>query len=196
MIGGVVLAGGASRRMGGIDKAALHVAGVPMLDRVLGAARPVCDRLVVVGPTRPTGVDGVTFVQEAEPGGGPVPAVKAGVAASPGCDIVLVLATDLPLLSPDHLRRLLAVLDDPAVDAAAAAGAKGPNPLLAAYRLPGLVARAAGLGPGTPAVRLLPPAAVPIDLGPATFNVNRPEDLATAEVAVASGSAAATGNGA
>ena len=195
MIGGVVLAGGAARRMGGIDKAALHVGGVPLLDRVLGAARPVCDRLVVVGPTRPTGVDGVTFVQEAERGGGPVPAVKAGVEASPGCDIVLVLAADLPLLSADHLRRLLAVLDDPAVDSAAAAGAKGPNALLAAYRRPPLVARAAGLGPGAPAAQLLPPAVVPVDLGPATFNVNRPEDLATAEVAVASGSAAAPGNG-
>jgi molybdopterin-guanine dinucleotide biosynthesis protein A len=195
VIAGVVLAGGAGRRMGGIDKPALHVAGVPLLDRVLGAARPVCDRLVVVGPTRTTGVDGVTFVQEAEPGGGPVPAIKAGVAASPGCDIVVVLAADLPLLSADHLRRLLLVLDDPAVEAAAAAGPKGPNPLLAAYRLPPLAVRAARLGPGTAAGRLLPPATVAADLGPATFDVNRPEDLATAEVALASGSAAAPGNG-
>ncbi|MDQ2826873.1 MAG: nucleotidyltransferase family protein, partial [Actinomycetota bacterium] len=45
--------------MGGVDKASLPVGGVPLLDRVLAAARPVCDRLVVVGPARPTTVPGV-----------------------------------------------------------------------------------------------------------------------------------------
>lgn len=170
--------------MGGADKATLRVGGTALLDRVLAAARPVCDRLVVVGPVRPTGVAGVGFVSEAEPGGGPVPAVLAGVAASPGCDIVLVMATDLPLLATDHLLRLVAALDRSGADAAAAADRGGPNPLLAAYRVPGLVARAAGLGPGSPAGRLLPGAPATVDLGPATLNVNRPADLAAAELFV------------
>ena len=61
-VAGIILAGGAGRRMGGVDKAALVVGGVTLLDRVLTAARPVCDWLVVVGPARPTGVAGVTFV--------------------------------------------------------------------------------------------------------------------------------------
>ncbi|MDQ4090592.1 MAG: nucleotidyltransferase family protein, partial [Actinomycetota bacterium] len=86
MIAGIVLAGGAGRRMGGVDKAALVVGGVPLLDRVLGAARPVCDRLVVVGPERPTEVAGVTFVREDPPGGGPVPGVAAGLAAVPDAE--------------------------------------------------------------------------------------------------------------
>jgi len=165
--------------MGGVDKAALRVGGTTLLDRVLGAAEPVCDRLVVVGPARPTAVAAVTFVTEPEPGGGPVPAVLAGVAAAPECEVVLVLAADLPLLLPHHLRRLLDALGS--ADAAAAYDEGGPNPLLAVYRSAALVA----LGPGSPARRLLPPGTVTVDLGRAMFNVNRPEDLTAAETLIA-----------
>lgn len=168
--------------MGGVDKAALVVGGVPLLDRVLGAARPVCDRLVVVGPVRPTSVPGVTFVLEDEPGGGPVPAVLAGLAETGDCDVILVLAGDLPLLTEVHLRRLLGALDDPDVDAAAAAHGDAANPLIAAYRAPVLRSTAAGLPAATRAARLLPPATVVVDMGPGSLNVNCAEDLAAAEL--------------
>ena len=186
VLAGVVLAGGAGRRMGGIDKAAVVVGGVTLLDRVLGAARPLCDRLVVVGPTRPTSVAGVRFVTEAEPGGGPVPAVLAGVhALGPATDVVLVLATDLPLLTTEYLRRLVAALQEPGAEAAASADPGGPNPLLAADRGPDLAARASGLGAGAPARLLLPASPVLVELDRAGHNVNRPEDLAAAERLVA-----------
>ncbi|HEX2048242.1 MAG TPA: NTP transferase domain-containing protein [Acidimicrobiales bacterium] len=174
-VAGVVLAGGAGRRLGGVDKALLRVGGVTLLDRVLSAARPVCDSLVVVGPSRP--VD-VRFVREPEPGGGPVPAVRAGLAALPGSDIVLVLAADLPFLGSDHLRLLLAHVE------AAAADRGGPNPLLAAYRRAALAARLEHLGAGDPAGKLLPAGVATVDLGPATLNVNRPEDVEAAELLV------------
>lgn len=180
-IAGIVPAGGAGRRMGGLDKAALLVGGIALLDRVLTAARPVCDRLVVVGPARATSVTGVEFVIEDETGGGPVPAVIAGLAVLEECDVVIVVAADLPLVDDAHLRRLVSVLAAAGVDAAAAAHGDSPNPLLAAYREAALRASSAGLGAGVPAARLLPPATVIVDLGRATFNVNRPEDLATAE---------------
>ena len=176
VVAGVVLAGGAARRMGGVDKALLPVGGVTLLQRVLDAARPVCDTVVVVGPPRPTA--GVRFVQEAEPGGGPVPAVRAALDVLPPSDTVLVLATDLPLLTTAHLERLLGALHS---DAAAA---QGPNPLLAAYRRDALAARAAALGPGDRAAALLPSDVVVVDLGPATLNVNRPEDLEAAELLI------------
>src|SRR5947209_20072437 len=98
MRAGLVLAGGKAWRLGGIDKAIVEVAGTIMLDRVLAAAAPCCDQLVVVGPPRPTSVDGVRFTIEASPGGGPVPAVAAGMVAAPEADAVVVLAVDLPLL--------------------------------------------------------------------------------------------------
>src|SRR2546423_14001799 len=109
MAAAIVLAGGAGRRMGGADKAALDVGGTTMLDRVLGAARPLCDEVVVVGPSRPTVVEGVRFVQEDHPGGGPVPGVVAGLAATTG-DPVFVLAVDLPLLTAPDLQQLLDAL--------------------------------------------------------------------------------------
>ena len=169
--------------MGGVDKAALEVGGVRLLDRVLAAARPVCDQLVVVGPPRPTTVPGVTFLSEDPPGGGPVPAVAAARSFLAACDPIVVLATDLPLVRSDHLRTLLAALDhDPPPDAAAAIDHFGPNPLLAAYRSAALGRALAALGPGSPAARLLPDAPVAVDLGAAILNVNAPDDLVAAEL--------------
>ena len=186
MIAGIVLGGGAGRRMGGVDKLALTVGGIPLLDRVLAAARPVCGRLVVVGPPRPTTVPGVDFVVEDEPGGGPVPAVAAGLARVGPCDLVVVVAGDLPLVTEAHLRDLVHGLDSPHVDAAAADHQGSPNPLLAAYRAAVLRSTAVTLAAGHPAARLLPRATVVVDLGPATLNVNRPQDLAAAELLVRS----------
>ena len=175
--------------MGGVDKAALRVAGTTLLDRVLLAAEPLCDRLVVVGPARETEVGDVLFVTEGEPGGGPAPAVLAGVDAAPDCDTAFVLAVDLPLLRTAHLRRLLEALQDPGVEAAAAAasgdpGKRRPNPVLAVYGVASLRARAAkrGVGPGSPAGALLPASTVAVDLGPGAVNVNEPDDLLAAEL--------------
>src|SRR5436305_1934210 len=114
----------------------------------------------------------VRYVTEEVPGGGPVPAVAAGLAGlAATCDIVVVLAVDLPLLRADHLRQLVAALVDPGVEAAAADDVGGPNPLLAAYRRTAL--QLAGLGPGARASSLLPAATKRVDLGIATLNVNR-----------------------
>ena len=45
----MILAGGAGRRLGGIDKALSRSTGVTLLDRVLGAVSGAA-RVVVVGP--------------------------------------------------------------------------------------------------------------------------------------------------
>lgn len=198
VIAGVVLAGGAARRMGGVDKAALELAGVSMLDRVLLAARPLCSPLVVVGPARPTVVDGVEFVLEAEVGGGPVPAIAAGLAVvarragDHPVEVVVVLAADLPLLTTAAVTALL----DALAGGQSAAAALGPSgravPLLAAYRRSALAARLAALGPegggGRRAGLLLADDVVVVDLGDhVTLNVNTPADLARASKAFPSG---------
>ncbi|MEO3814336.1 molybdenum cofactor guanylyltransferase [Sphaerisporangium sp. B11E5] len=100
----VVLAGGAARRFGGADKPGAEVGGRPLIERV-AAAVPGAARLVVVGPAR-TGLDGALFVQESPPGGGPVPALRAGLQAVTAPWIAL-LAADLPFLRSDHVTRLL-----------------------------------------------------------------------------------------
>ena len=181
-VGAVVLAGGAARRMGGVDKLAIAVGESTLLDRVLSAARPLCHRLVVVGPRRPTSVPGVEFTLERDRAGGPVPAVLAGAGILAGeIDVALVLAGDLPLVTTAALARLVAFLESATeTHAAAALDERGtPNPLFAAYRAPVLEAAAGrALGEGDRAARLLPAATSVVDLGgEATLNVNRPADL-------------------
>jgi len=184
LIVAVVLAGGAGRRLGGVDKAGLVVGGRTLLDRVLSAAAGVAGRLVVVGPPRPVALGpAVIFLEEEAPGGGPVPAVVAALKATGGASVVVVLAVDLPLLTGPDLGRMVAALTeaDPPVGAVAAASPSGrPNPLLAAYRADALrqAVSELGTGAGMAAARLLPADVVVIDLGAvATLNLNTPDDL-------------------
>jgi molybdopterin-guanine dinucleotide biosynthesis protein A len=175
----LVLAGWRARRLGGLDKAVLEIRGVTMLDRVLGAAAPHCDELVVVGPARETTVPGVRFTIEPEPGGGPVPAIAAGLDRVPDADEVIVLAADLPLLRPEHVHTLFVGLEDEGVAAVASADHRGnANPLLAAYRSDALRVAVNSAAPGDAAARIVPLATVIVNLGEAgTLNVNQPADL-------------------
>ena len=96
----IVLAGGTSRRMGGGDKTAIVVGGQTILDRAIAAVEKA-ERIVVVGPPCDTTVV-VTWTRENPPGGGPVPAVAAGVnrlgTTAPDRPIV-ILAGDVPFAS-------------------------------------------------------------------------------------------------
>jgi molybdopterin-guanine dinucleotide biosynthesis protein A len=109
----LVLAGGDGRRIGGRDKPALPVGGRSMLRRVLDAVADAVPR-IVVGPDRPDLPRDVIQVREQPPGGGPVAALAAGLAAlPPGGDAgyVAVLAADLPFLTAvdvESLRRAAA----------------------------------------------------------------------------------------
>ncbi|MFC4587212.1 molybdenum cofactor guanylyltransferase [Sphaerisporangium corydalis] len=99
----MLLAGGGARRLGGRDKPGVSVGGLTLVERV-AAAVPDAVRLVVVGPARP-GLPRATFAREDPPGGGPVPALRAGLSrvASPW---VALLAADLPFLLPGHVTAL------------------------------------------------------------------------------------------
>jgi molybdenum cofactor guanylyltransferase len=102
----VVLAGGASRRMGQ-DKPSLYVGELTLLDRVLSSV-PTAQRVVVVGPERPVTRD-VAWTQEDPPGAGPVAALAAGLALVEAPRTVL-LAADLPFVAPATVGALLAAL--------------------------------------------------------------------------------------
>ncbi|WP_237323330.1 DUF6457 domain-containing protein [Streptomyces sp. JJ36] len=148
-----MVAGGGARRLGGADKPGLTVGGRTLLDRVLGAC-PDAVTTVVVGPRRPTSRP-VRWTREQPRGGGPLPALEAGLRAlgeqpgtGPGTDsgTVLVLSADLPFLRGETVRALLrAVREDPAADGTAAGDGDTPvegavlhdgrdQPLAAAYR--------------------------------------------------------------
>ena len=118
----VVLAGGQGRRLGGVSKPDVEVAGRRLLDHALDAAAGA-RRVVVVGPdslTRP----GIPTVMEDPPLGGPVAGIQAGLAhldalAAPGDEaVVLVLACDVPLATVAVPRLLIALDSAPGTDGA------------------------------------------------------------------------------
>jgi molybdopterin-guanine dinucleotide biosynthesis protein A len=106
----VILTGGTAMRLGGRDKASLEVAGRSLLEHALAAVAGAGE-VVVVGPQVPA-ID-VPFVREDPPGGGPLAGVAAGVAhLAPGHDRVVVLAVDMPGVTPGTVARLLAASAD------------------------------------------------------------------------------------
>ncbi|WP_204292644.1 molybdenum cofactor guanylyltransferase [Micromonospora gifhornensis] len=107
----VVLAGGAARRLGGLDKPALPVGGVPMRERVLAAVADASPRILVGPGPAPAGV---RLTRESPPGGGPVAATAAGLALlHADVPAVALLAADLPLLTRSAVGELLRHLDAP-----------------------------------------------------------------------------------
>ncbi|MET9349170.1 DUF6457 domain-containing protein [Streptomyces termitum] len=209
----VVLAGGAARRLGGVDKPGVRVGGRPLLDRVLAACAGA-GRTVVVGDPRPT-VRPVGWTREENPGSGPVAALDAGLTAlrtpttgtptgpttgtpaGPTPEVLLALSADLPFLDGSTVRRLLAALDaDPEAEAALLTDAGGRRqPLVAAYRTGPLrraldAARAAHQGlDGLPLRTLtagLRLVEVPADPAAplASFDCDTWEDIATARARI------------
>ena len=134
----VVLAGGRAARLGGQAKPQLEVGGRPMLAAVLSAVADAEPR-VVVGPPQPV-PDGVLVLREQPPGGGPVAAMRAGLARV-DADVVAVLAGDLPFLTAALVEGLRARLVRDGVLVVDPAGRD--QLLLGAWRLPALRAAAA-----------------------------------------------------
>lgn len=195
--GAVVLAGGTSRRMGR-DKLAERVGGVPLLARAVAAcagAEPV----VVVGAPRPGLPVRVVSVLEDPPGGGPVPALAAGLAALPvHAPYAVVLAGDLPFVTAEDLRALItALLAAPdAAGALAVDGTGREQALLSAWRVPSLRARLTSAGPDLAGLglhrTLAPLHRVRVELPPrphpAWLDLDTPEDLAAARAAISTSS--------
>jgi molybdopterin-guanine dinucleotide biosynthesis protein A len=135
-VGGIVLCGGQSRRMGR-PKAWLPFGGELMLPRVvrlLGeAAGPV---VVVAAPEQevPPLPPGVTVVRDEERGRGPLQGLAAGLVALAGrAEAAYLSSCDVPFLRPAFVRRLAELLGDRAICVPRAGGYH--HPLAAVYRL-------------------------------------------------------------
>ena len=103
----VILAGGTAVRMDGVDKAGVEYAGRTLLEHSLTAVSGAVE-VVVVGEPVPTSRP-ATFVREDPPHGGPAAGLLAGrdaLLARP--EYLAVLAVDMPRVTDDTFRRLLA----------------------------------------------------------------------------------------
>ncbi|MGQ9718073.1 MAG: molybdenum cofactor guanylyltransferase [Anaerolineae bacterium] len=104
---GVVLAGGASRRMGR-NKAFLELGGKPLIAWVLERLAEVCaERLIVANDHSLYAPLGVPVVPDQFPGVGVLGGLHAGLAAARH-DLILAVGCDMPFLNPDLLRAFVA----------------------------------------------------------------------------------------
>lgn len=200
-ISGAVLLGGASRRMGR-DKARLEIAGVAGATRLARLLSSLFEDVVLVGGEPPADAPG----RRAADPEGPRSSLRglAGALEAARAERVLVVATDLLLVTPDLL---LALVAWPEADAVVPRPPHGAQPLCALYRRERVLSAARSrLRDGTLPLRgLLERLDVsylePADLehldpsGQALANVNTPEDLMRAELWLrdAAGAAGASG---
>jgi len=135
--GGIVLAGGRSSRMG-TPKAALEWHGSTLLRRICGLVERSVDGPVVVvraaGQALPELPASIEVVEDAREGRGPLQGLAAGLAALSGrATAVYVSSTDVPLLHPAFVRRVVGALTGD-VDVVLPLAGGFPHPLSAAYR--------------------------------------------------------------
>ena len=98
-VSGVILAGGASRRMGR-NKALLELEGRPLIEVVAARLRPVVDELIVVADDIERYAPyGDRCVPDVYPGVGTLGGIHAGLNAA-SHDLALIVACDMPFLDP------------------------------------------------------------------------------------------------
>jgi molybdenum cofactor guanylyltransferase len=190
---GLVLAGGASRRMGGEDKGLADLAGRPMLEYVLDALRPQVGSILISANRNrdrysaygcPVVADGL----ENHPG------PLAGVASALqhlATDYLLVVPCDAPLLVADLARRLHAACVATGAEAAVASDGLRVQPVFLMLRVtvaPGLQSYLAGGGRKVDAwLQQLHLAQVDFSDEPDCFvNVNEPADRHRVEARLSS----------
>lgn len=128
---GYVLAGGHSTRMGR-DKATLPWDGGTLLSHALDRLRLVCGAVAISSGAAPRYEDaGAPLVLDDPSGAGPLGGLAA-VLAHARTPLALVLAVDLPFVTPELLRFLLDSAGG--ADAVVPVTGDGPHPLCAVYR--------------------------------------------------------------
>lgn len=128
---GFVLAGGKSSRMGA-DKAFLEFSGQRLLDRALSVAGTVCGSVTIVGDPARFG-EYATTVADIFSGCGPLAGIHAALVSS-SAELNLMLAVDMPFVSPELLAFLFATADENGAIITVPRTGRGLQPLCAIYR--------------------------------------------------------------
>jgi molybdopterin-guanine dinucleotide biosynthesis protein A len=198
---GLLLAGGQSRRMGGGDKCLMELGGQTLLRRLIATAAPQVGPLVLNTnsdpalfrdyglPIAPDVVDGY-----AGPLAGVLTGLEWAAANAPHCDWVASFASDAPFAPTDLVSRMRTAIEREDSDMACASSAGRDHPVFALWpvRLAAEL-RAAVVTEGVRKVDTwtarytLARAEFGTAGGDPFFNINRPEDLAAAEVLLVAG---------
>lgn len=117
----------------GKDKALLRFRGGVMAGHVAAAVAAAAGSATLIGDPQKYGHLGYPVLPDRTPGKGPVGGIETAL-ASTAADWNLVLACDLPAVSPDFLRALLDAAERSGADALLPAGPSGRlEPLCAVY---------------------------------------------------------------
>ena len=134
-VGGIVLCGGQSRRMGRA-KATLPFGSETLLERVVRIVGKVVDPVVVVAAadqTLPSLPDGVTIVRDPQPFLGPLAGLTVGLdALADRVDAAFLCACDVPLLETAWIEALIERMGE--ADAVVTRDDRFLHPLSAIYR--------------------------------------------------------------
>jgi len=128
-----ILAGGKSSRMG-TDKAFVTLGGRTLLERALEAARSVACDVRIVGDPAKFGAF-APVVEDIFSGCGPLGGIHAALRSS-GADLNLILAVDVPFVTPALLEFLVTCASSaPSATVTVVRSDDGWQPLCAVYRL-------------------------------------------------------------
>jgi molybdopterin-guanine dinucleotide biosynthesis protein A len=186
-VSAAILAGGRARRLGGADKASLAVGRARIIDRQLAALSTVADDVrIVTNASGRYGDLGVRVVPDAIAGAGPLGGIYSALLDA-AHERVLIIACDLPFITPALLERLVAESGTgDEVDAVVPRSARGLEPLCALYtkrcaatvksRIAIGALQVAGLLDAVRTRVLDPDTLAPYDEGALFDNVNTPHD--------------------
>ena len=125
-IAGLVLAGGASRRMGGGDKCFMSLGSERLIDRAVARLRPQVGPLAISANSDPALFDGLDLpiLPDTPPAGrGPLAGILAGLEWAEGCATHLVtVAADTPFFPSELVARMRSAATDGAIVLASSGG--------------------------------------------------------------------------
>lgn len=105
---GIILAGGRASRLGGINKAFIEVGGERLIDRTLRVYRALFGEIIIStnSPLEYLEFD-ARIVTDIHRGKGPLGGIHAGLLHA-SCEQVFVSACDMPYLSEEFIRHMIA----------------------------------------------------------------------------------------
>lgn len=135
-VAGVILAGGLARRMNNQDKGLIHYKGRAMVSYAVAAMAPVVDQLIINANRnseryRQFGLPVVA--DQTESFDGPLAGVLTAM-LHVDAEVLLVMPCDSPLVSAEHLRKLLEARSEKDVDVAVAFDGERLHPVFLAIK--------------------------------------------------------------